>query len=120
MTDKETRTERLRARDQPAGCLYEMSMRFVGDASPNALNDMLAGCGMQERLVVQRAVTLRVTQTVPFIPDDETIGRYAEALASTHADAKTGIAVTNVRFDGYDYLYSVRPLLPDKPGGADE
>lgn len=125
MADK-IKTVRLDVKDQPCGSLYDMSLRFVGNALPSDLNNLLAHCGMSEKLQIEKAVTLRITQTVPFIPDDKTIRNYAELLEASQNNSKTSVKIVNLVFDGYDYLYAVRPAdtepsdrpaiqLPDLP-----
>lgn len=105
----ETKTARLPPSDQPAGCLYEMSLRFVYDASLREVDDMLDFCGVPERPVLKDAGILHMEQIVPFIPDDGAIRRYVEIIAENLRKGNGGIAVRHLRFDGYDYIYAVAP-----------
>lgn len=107
--ENKAKPTRLPVADQPKGTMYEMSMRFVGDAGLKSINDMLSYCGLQDRVIAEQAVTLRIEQVVPFIPDDDTIQKYIQVLTEAHAESKSEITVENIRFDGYDYLYAVRP-----------
>lgn len=114
---KTLKTRRITAAGQPRDRLYEMSIRFTGNAGIRAVDDMLSQCFPGEGLPrLQNAVTVRMRQTAPFIPDDETLAGYARIIQEAHS--KGGTVLDGVRFDGYDYIYAVEQL-PDE-GGNDK
>lgn len=109
MSEKETgKFRRLPTDAQPRNQMYEMSMRFKADAGIRAIDDMLSQCFPGEGLPrLQDALVLRMHQVVPFVPDDGMLAGYAKLLQDGYA--KTDTVLSNVRFDGYDYLYAVEP-----------
>lgn len=103
---KEMKTTRIPAKAQPRDRLYEMSIRFVGSAGIRSIDDMLSQCFPGEGLPrLQNAVTVRMRQIAPFIPDDETLAGYARIIQESYSKGDT--VLDAVRFDGYDYLYAV-------------
>lgn len=101
--------------EQPKDRLYKMSIRFKGDMGDKALDDMLGQCFPGETVSLKDAAVLHVDQTVPFIPDDAALDKYAKALEAGYSTGNK--IVRNVRFDGYEYLYMVEPESPaqDRP-----
>ena len=98
--------KRLATADQPKDRLYEMSLRFTADSGVRDLDDMVRACMPGEPLPrVQDAVTLHMTQTVPFIPDDDMIAEYCRIIEKNAKGQKT--VLDGVRFAGYDYIYAV-------------
>lgn len=93
--------------EQPKDRLYKMSIRFKGDMGDKTLDDMLGKCFPGETVSLKDAAILHIDQTVPFIPDDEALKKYADALAAGYSTGDK--VVRNVRFDGYEYLYMVEP-----------
>lgn len=96
------------AKDQPHDQLYHMSIRFKADAGVKALDELTDICFPGQRTRMSDAVTLRMTQTVPFVPDEETLAKYAAAIEESYQANETTV-ISNVRFDGYDFLYAVTP-----------
>lgn len=107
MNKQQASATRLSAQNQPKDRLYEMSLRFICDAVPKDIADMLDFCGMQETPVIKNALTLRITQTINFIPDDNVIAAYMEMLTAENNNSNKNTKITNIRFDGYDYIYAV-------------
>lgn len=102
------KTRILPAEKQPRTMLYEMSIRFKADAGLKTLDGMLDACFPGERISVKDGLVLRMTQTVPFIPDPHTLEKYAKILEDAYSKNPEA-RVSNVRFDGYDFLYAVAP-----------
>lgn len=102
--------ERIPVESQPHDRWYEMSIRFVGDAVVS-----LPGIsGMTSGVTAPDAVVTHIRQVVPFIPDDETLTRYASIIES-QASGRTSLR--NVRFQGYEYLRAVEPPPEDARAG---
>ena len=110
--EKKMKTRRLPVSEQQqsAGRLYDMCIRFTGDAEPADINKLLASIsgGAGGKLTARDAVTLRMRQVIPFIPDDEVLKQYAGILEQAQTE-RNGVIVSNVRFDGYDWLYAATP-----------
>lgn len=112
------KTRRIPAGSQPRDRLYEMSMRFTGNAGIRSIDDMLSQCFPGEGLPrLQNAVTVRMRQVAPFIPDDETLAGYARIIQESYS--KGDAVLDAVRFDGYDYLYAVE-AAPGQDGENDK
>lgn len=101
---------------RPDGPLYEMSLRFKCDAGLDEVDAFLEHMCMAEKPVLQNALMLRVVQTVPFVPDEDTIRKYEDTLAGTRSN---GAMIRKARFDGYDYIYAVRPPDAQAPGAEE-
>lgn len=87
---------------QPRDRWYEMSIRFVADAVVS-----LPGIpGEALGVTAPNAVVTHVRQVVPFIPDAETLAKYASAIESK-TNGQTSLR--NARFEGYEYLRAVEP-----------
>ena len=91
--------------------LYEMRMRFTADGGLKSLDDFMSAMGDTGKFSAKKIVTLHMEQTVPFIPDDDILAKYAEALRSSYSNGD--IVLREVRFDGYEYL---RAVVPDDAG----
>lgn len=116
---KEKKFARLPAKEQPRDRLYEMSIRFTGNAGVRAIDDMLSQCFPGEGLPrLKDAVTLRLRQVAPFIPDDDTLKEYARIIQESHSKGDT--VLDNIRFDGYDYLYAVEEQADGENNGEKE
>ena len=89
-----------------------MSIRFVADAVPVELERVMRQAFDAETPIIPKAVTTRIRQTTPFIPDDETLRQYAAVLEN---QANDSMRLVNVTFDGYDYIYAVE--RPDGMAG---
>ena len=100
------------------GGLYEMSMRFRADTGLASLDETLKQAGFQEMPRAAGAATVRIAQTVPFIPDDDTIRKY-EAIVG-QAESAGGVSLSGAVFDGYDYIYAVKdPGAPFDPAACE-
>lgn len=110
-TKIKTRRLSVSEQEQSPDRLYDMCIRFVGDAEPMEINQLLSSIsgGAGGKLSARDAVTLRLRQTVPFIPDDEVLKKYAKVLEEAQTQKSSGVLVSNVRFDSYEWLYMVRP-----------
>lgn len=100
----------LPASEQRQDTLYEMKMLFNVDLEPKEINDLTEMCGFSEKMVLQNAKTVELTQTQPFIPNEEDIQKYVEAIMNTYdPDGTTKIGIHACRFVGYEYIYVVKP-----------
>lgn len=94
-----------------------MSLRFKANAMNaamskilNELNDFMQNVGCQDTYTIDAdkmpTITLTLDQTVPFVPDRDTIQKYINIMAEKLKNDKE-IIVTNIQFDGYDYIYAI-------------
>lgn len=97
--------------EQPKDKLYRMSIKFVADLTPVKIADIMKDFGFDETPIFRKAITTRIVQTCPFIPDEETLGKYADILNGTQEGE---FKLANATFDGYDYIYMVEPTNPEK------
>lgn len=95
-------------KEQPRSQLYHMSIRFKTDAGIKSLDELTDVCFPGQRVRAADALTLRMAQTVPFVPDEETLAKYAAAIEESYQTSKDAV-ISNVRFDGYDFIYAVTP-----------
>ncbi len=105
--DEKMRSRIIPPADQPKGVLYRMSLRFLMDVTDKDLEDLFGKSGIGETPYLEKAVVMRLEQTVPFIPDDEAIAKYAEILVKT--TRTDSMVVKEAHFDGYDYIYAIAP-----------
>ena len=59
--------------------LYEMSIRFTADMILPELNEMLKNCGCDDTPILPKANVFRIQQTVPFIPDEDTLKKIRQS-----------------------------------------
>lgn len=116
MPDHKTR-DRLGPSAQHTGMMYEMSIRFKAHAQSKQLNELLDGTGFHEKPTAMDAVVTRIVQTVPFIPDDETLAKYAQVIQNGKNASDSDVLLAGNKFDGYDYIYAVG-LTSDVPRAA--
>lgn len=88
---------------------YEMEIVFACDISIpdlNKITEQLDG----GRMVIQNAMNMTIQQTVLFVPDEDTLRKYAEAIEGYETSR---LKVEHARFSRYNYI---RPIqLPDPP-----
>lgn len=107
---------RVPSKDQPGDGLYEMCIRFKGDIALNPDCGILGLVGDGGRLAVRKAAVMRISQVLPAVPDDEMLGKYAKILEDAQGNSDGPTRVENVRFDGYDYIYAVKPIANEQEG----
>lgn len=100
-----------------SGMLYEMSIRLKADIGIKSIDAVIEACFPGQRPSLQDGLVLRMHQVVAFVPDDETLAAYARILEENYDPGDTRIS--NVRFDGYDYIYAIRKPETDSEN-ADE
>lgn len=116
--------KKLSVKEQGNKTWYTMSLRFIADAIPtettkmlNELNDFMQHVGCQDTYTIndnnRPTITLKLEQTVPFVPDRETIQKYVNIMESKLKDNKE-ITIKNIRFDGYNYIYPIEPPSKQK------
>lgn len=108
MDGKGREAVRIPVASQPKDRYYEMSIRFTGDVAFTGVGQTLREMGAEEIVPLAKdAGTLRITQCVPFIPDDGTLARYAAILEEGQKKSDALVSISNIRFAGYDYIYAV-------------
>lgn len=84
--------------------MYNMKMNFSLSVAPAALNELSSICGMPDLIVLNDAAIFSMTQTVPFIPNDDALSQYAEAIKLTLSEKTT---ITSCNFSGYEFFKEV-------------
>lgn len=102
--------------EQPKDRMYKMSIKFVADLTPTKIAGIMKDFGFNEAPVFPKAITTRIVQTCPFIPDEATLEKYADILNGTQEGE---FRLANATFDGYDYIYMVEPTNPEKKEDED-
>lgn len=83
--------------------LYTMKIVFALDVSSKKLNDIMPA---NQKPVCSNAIECAIEQTVPFIPTEEILNKYANTIKESYA-TKPHMQIENVRFLRYDYLYEI-------------
>lgn len=83
--------------------LYNMCMLFKLDLSIKPINDIMSHCGLTEKIIAEKIVTVKITQTVPFIPTDETIKEYENIIKENYSKNEKYFC-EKCTFAGYEYL----------------
>lgn len=87
--------------------LYKMKLKFKLTLGLKKINDMTAMCGLSEKAIVPDAITITMTQTVPFVPTDEEIDKYAEIIKDGYKTEN--FTCEDCKFDGYEYFKEITP-----------
>lgn len=90
---------------------YELVLRFVLDVGLKEVNDIMDRFGMSDKIFAKNAAIVRITQTTPFIPDEEIIEKFKEIIADGYNDGSSKLSVHNIRFDGFE---SVKVMTSQK------
>lgn len=88
--------------------LYKMCMKFKLTVGFKSINDIARICRVPEP-IAKDAITVSITQTVPFIPTDDIIAQYEHTIKK-HYDVDS-LSIKSCKFDGYEYL---TPITMDK------
>lgn len=115
-TEKKVNLIPIPVKDQKTDTLYKMKLNFAVDVGISSLDNMLHECGFSERPTLKNAVNYTIEQTVPFIPDKETIQTYCDIIKKEKQDR---ITIRSVVFTGYEYLYPVKPEESEEPKTCD-
>lgn len=62
-------------------------------------------------------IEIKMHQVAPFVPDKETIQKYADVIKETYLKSSTELTCTTCEFDRYNYLYMIE--TPSETEGAD-
>ena len=84
--------------------MYKMELLFGVKAGLKSFNEMVEGTGMPK--FYTDIQTIRLSQTIPFIPDDDALTKYCKAIKDELQKSKT-FDVGEVYFKGYTYLKEV-------------
>lgn len=115
-TEKKVNLIPIPVKDQKTDTLYKMKLNFAVDVGISSLDNMLHECGFSEQPTLKNAVNYTIEQTVPFIPDKETIQTYCDIIKKEKQDC---ITIRSVIFTGYEYLYPVKPEESEEPKTCD-
>lgn len=86
--------------------LYDMCMLFNLDINIKPINDIMNHCGITEKIIAEKAITVKITQTVSFIPTDETIKKYEDIIKENYSKNEKCFC-EKCTFAGYEYLRPV-------------
>lgn len=90
---------------------YELVLRFVLDVGLKEVNDIMDKLGVPDKMFAKDAAVVRITQTTPFIPDEETIKKLKEIITDGYNNSDSKLDVHSIRFDGFE---SIKVLTPQK------
>lgn len=98
------------------GVLFQMELTFTVSESLTELDNMLDHLDFKQYPTVQNSKTVKIQQTLPFIPDDETIKKYSQIIKDTHNRESGQTTIRDIRFLGFSYIHPMRPVsnLDDK------
>lgn len=82
-----------------------MCLRFKLTLGVKQVNDIMNICGTKTKLVAKDVVTVQMKQTVPFIPTDEIIAKYAEVIKNKYESKE--FTCEKCTFDGFEYIREV-------------
>lgn len=105
-TKKTIRLIPIPVENQNKDTLYKMKLNFAIDIGIKSLDRVLCECGFSERPTLKNAINYTIEQTVPFIPDKETIQTYCNIIKK---EKQNSINIRSAVFTGYEYLYPVKP-----------
>lgn len=90
--------------------LYAMKLNFSVSVGLEKINAVTGACGFSEELAVENARQVAIEQIIPFIPNEQTISRYMDAVAESIEEKSGGkLEAVKVEFLGYSYLYPLEP-----------
>lgn len=99
--------------------IYKMCLKFKLSLGLKEINAITIACGFPEKLVAENITTITLTQTVPFIPSDETLTKYAQIIKDNYESDK--FTCEKCVFDGYEYIHPVtmEELIKEKEDNHD-
>lgn len=92
------------------GILFQMELTFTVSESLTELDNMLDHLDFKQYPTVQNSKTVKLQQTLPFIPDDETIKKYAQIIKDAHNRESGQTTIRDIQFLGFSYIRPVRPV----------
>lgn len=92
------------------GVLFQMELTFTVSESLTELDSMLDHLDFKQYPIVQNSKTVKLQQTLPFIPDDETIKKYAQIIKDAHNRKSGQTTIRDIQFLGFSYIRPVRPV----------
>lgn len=92
------------------GVLFQMELTFTVSESLTELDSMLDHLDFKQYPIVQNSKTVKLQQTLPFIPDDETIKKYAQIIKDAHNRESGQTTIRDIQFLGFSYIRPVRPV----------
>lgn len=90
--------------------LFQMELTFTVSESLTELDNMLDHLDFKQYPTVQNSKTVKLQQTLPFIPDDTTIKKYAQIIKDAHNQESGQTTIRDIRFLGFSYIRPVRPV----------
>lgn len=116
---KQPKLRPVSAGEQIKTQLYEMSLKFTASAGLKSLDDMLSSAFPGEGLPrLKDAVTVRMRQVLPVVPDADMIEAYAASIQKAYSERDT--TLHDVKFEGYDYLRVVEAVDKNNKTGGDD
>ena len=90
--------------------LFQMELTFTVSESLTELDNMLDHLDFKQYPTVQNSKTVKLQQTLPFIPDDTTIKKYAQIIKDAHNQQSGQTTIRDIQFLGFSYIRPVRPV----------
>lgn len=93
------------------GVLFQMELTFTVSESLTELDNMLDHLDFKQYPTVQNSKTVKLQQTLNFIPDDETIKKYIQIIKDAHNRESGKTTIRDMQFLGFSYIRPMRPVL---------
>lgn len=94
--------ELIENNEKEALTLYEMRLTFSLDLGLKDINSIAKSAGIHEKMLVKNAQKMKLTQTVPFIPNEETLQEYANVIKNNYQSES--FTCEACKFIGFDYI----------------
>lgn len=92
------------------GILFQMELTFTVSESLTEIDNMLDHLDFKQYPTVQNSKTVKLQQTLPFVPDDDTIKKYAQIIKDAHNRESKQTTIRDMQFLGFSYIRPVRPV----------
>lgn len=92
------------------GVLFQMELTFTVSESLTELDTMLDHLDFKQYPTVQNSKTVKLQQTLNFIPDDETIKKYIQIIKDAHNRESGKTTIRDMQFLGFSYIRPMRPV----------
>lgn len=84
---------------------YKMCLKFELSLGFKDINDVAQACGFDTKLMAKNAIIVRMTQTIPEIPNEDTIKAYEKAILENYK--LEHFTVESCHFAGYEYIHPI-------------
>lgn len=100
--EDEKAIELIKNNEKETLTLYDMRLTFSLDLGLKDINSIAKSAGIHEKMLVRNAQKMKLTQTVPFIPNEEILQEYADVIKNNYQSES--FTCEACYFVGYDYI----------------